>query len=171
MEAVSESDSRYRPYRVLRTAAFVCLERAEGDDRGSHDFALASIVLTAMVVEGYLNHLGRDLVAANEFNRFQRQRPKTKLERICGLLASAPDIGAAPYQDFDQIFKFRNDVAHPKTSEGAEPSWYAQCRPETARSYYNSATAMIEDLHRRAGHHRGPFQIERVSPARFEGED
>jgi hypothetical protein len=69
---------------------------------------LSSIVLTAFAFEAYLNHVGRQVFSCWE--SLEKRSWKSKLQRLCETLdVSLPE---RPRQTIDQLFKFRNTLAH-----------------------------------------------------------
>lgn len=73
----------------------------------------ASLVFTAFTLEAYLNHVGEKVFLC--WKDLERLSPKEKLNVIAEKLKIEVNYGKRPWQVVEELFKFRNDIAHGKT--------------------------------------------------------
>ncbi len=105
--------------REVRTHASLwhtsrCLmERGQAQEEASQHQFMASLVFTAFTLEAYLNWLGERLFS--RWGYLDRLRPTEKLDLISDQLKVSVDYGKRPWQTIDQLFKFRNKIAHGKS--------------------------------------------------------
>ena len=106
----------YRPHYEAMHGARVLLRLSGEQKKGRFYQWLGSLLLCAFAYEGYLNFLGRKLFASwEDFERQLSWHSKTKL--IADHIALKLDEGAEPFQTVKQLFKFRDQIAHPKPKE------------------------------------------------------
>jgi hypothetical protein len=80
------------------------------------DNSVSAIVFCAFSLEGYLNHVGNELIPKwHEF--FESLNPKAKLVLIADRYDFKFTFGSPPFQSFVTIFEIRNQLAHPKTKK------------------------------------------------------
>ncbi len=79
----------------------------------AHQFR-ASLVFTAFTLEAFLNHAGSHLF--RHWHYLESLSPKKKLELITEHLAINTDPSKAPWQIVDELFRFRNEIAHGKST-------------------------------------------------------
>jgi hypothetical protein len=102
-------------YSYLWFAANDALRRGLESQGGGFQF-LSSIVLFAFTVEAFINNTALSLVA--DFEEFERKKTGEKFDFVCERLAvSFPGgVAARPLQTLVEVFKFRNAMAHGKTT-------------------------------------------------------
>jgi hypothetical protein len=78
---------------------------------------LSSAILTAFAFEAYLNHLGPKVI--QPWQELERLSPIAKFTVLCDRLDVAFPGGnsARPLNTINELFKFRNQIAHGKTIE------------------------------------------------------
>lgn len=84
----------------------------------AHQFR-ASLVFTAFALEAFLNHVGPHLFGHWEY--LERLSPKKKLYLIAERLVVNVDMSKRPWQIIDELFEFRNEIAHGKTKKFKPP--------------------------------------------------
>ncbi len=90
------------------------LEQAESNNEILN--ATSTIVFCAFTLEGYLNHVGDELI--NDWgDLFESLKPKAKLVLISKQFDVEISFGEQPFQTFSTIFEIRNQLAHPKTKK------------------------------------------------------
>lgn len=124
---------------------------------------LTAIVMTAFCLEAYLNFLGERVLPF--WSKIDRIRVRNKLGVICSHLDFRPDFGIRPYQSLDDLWKFRNELAHartetlsvvrdglpPKRLSFSETRWESQRTLVTAERLLDDTKEVIRDLHTRSG--------------------
>jgi hypothetical protein len=109
----------YRPHSEAIHGAKVLLRLSGEQKRGRFYQWMGSLLLCAFAYEGYLNFLGRKLFPSwEDFERQMSWQSKTKL--IADHIGLKIDEGAEPFQTVKQLFKFRDQIAHPKPKEMEE---------------------------------------------------
>jgi len=109
----------YRPHSEAIHGARVLLRLSEEQKKGCFYQWMGSLLLCAFAYEGYLNFLGRKLLPSwEDYERQVSWQSKTKL--IADHIALKLDEGTEPFQSVKQLFKFRDQIAHPKPKEMEE---------------------------------------------------
>ena len=90
----------------------------EGKVYGSFYSRMSSLILAAFSVEAFLNHVGN--IIDEEWEGFDKKRIKDKLARINEILEIDTDFGKAPLQNIDELFKYRNMLAHGRLYENVK---------------------------------------------------
>ncbi len=88
----------------------------QAESQHERENATGAIVFCAFALEGYLNHVGAELVP-NWGELFESLSPEAKLVFLAERYSAKVEFGKAPFQAFRAIFKVRNQLAHPKTKE------------------------------------------------------
>lgn len=170
-EHVSASVDRerfYNPFAELAHASGVLLDTAKGLKDGYFYQWMSSILVSAFALEGFLNLIGQRLFPC--WKRLERRlSPIAKLELIAHAAQAPLDHNARPYQTIGKLFKFRNDLAHPKPQRlRPKPSreqgdlesirrnyprvpWEAECSAEFAQRVREDVAAVSQALCKAAG--------------------
>ena len=90
------------------------LKSGQETPRGSALKFMASIVFTAFTLEAYLNHIGPKILPC--WNDIESLSPNKKLNIIAELLKVEIAYGKRPWQTMKYLFRFRNDIAHGKST-------------------------------------------------------
>ncbi len=106
-------------YAELWHGSQVLLERAEAEAKGSFWVFMSSLLLTAFTLEAYLNHIGQKLFTS--WATLEVLSPLGKLEVVCEKLGVSFPAGQRPRQTINELFRFRNALAHGKTVTITEP--------------------------------------------------
>lgn len=97
----------------LNHASCVMLEVTSEITGGQYYTIMASLIFSAFTFEAYLNHLGSKMIPFwNEINSI---RVMDKYIVLTKHLSIKPDFGRRPYQIINNLFKFRNALAHGKS--------------------------------------------------------
>jgi hypothetical protein len=106
---------RYLPmYGYLRIGAQHFMDTAKATQSGRLWELVASLMITAFMFEGYLNHVGVKRIRRWD-EWFERLPWRAKLELIANKFNLDIDHGKRPFQSVKVAFEFRDDLAHPKT--------------------------------------------------------
>ena len=89
------------------------LQKGLDDQKGSFHQFMASLVFTAFTLEASLNHIGQKVF--NCWNDLENLTPKKKLSIISEKLDVKINYAEKPWQVMQEIFKFRNYIAHGKS--------------------------------------------------------
>ena len=111
---MSEVRRKVYIYRYTLMTAERMLEQARSTNE--IDNAISAIVFCAFSLEGYLNHVGDELIK-DWSDLFGSLKPKAKLILISERFNVEVKPGKAPFQSFSTIFEIRNQLAHPKTKK------------------------------------------------------
>lgn len=163
------------PFQTLGSTVDYAIEKAESTEEGSTLEVLTAMLMSAMMVEAVLNHVGAQLFAPGGkqtalWRSVERARPEDKLEIICERIRYQLDFSREPFQQFRPMFKFRNLIAHGKTEviqnsvtvEEDElhtlgrlpefmPEWERKCTIENARRFSDAAGSIAVVLCRESG--------------------
>lgn len=101
-------------YKYTITIAESMLEQAKNDREWSN--SISTILFCAFSLEGFLNHIGDELVE-NWNSSYEKLEPKKKLTFLTDKYNIKINFGNSPFQSFKVIFGIRNLLAHPKTKE------------------------------------------------------
>lgn len=147
-------------HSVLFSVAEHSLARGKESSR-KPDF-LSALVMAAFSFEAYLNFLGKNLIPF--WSNIDRISVRDKLLVICKHIAFEPDFGRSPYQSLNELWQFRNALAHARTEtlvvvrDGPPPeliafpevAWEKQCTRATSERLLKDTRGVIDDLHVRA---------------------
>lgn len=101
------------------TIAETMLQQAQVNNE--YNNSLSTVVFCAFSLEGFLNHVGEELV--KDWNEsFESYKPKDKLLFLANKFNIEIDFGKSPFQSFKIIFEIRNQLSHPKTKEHIKDS-------------------------------------------------
>ena len=170
-DAIYTGKRDVRTFAELSHAADMLMQTAQEHRKGNLYTALSSLLLRAFAFEAYLNHLGERHLnlwdASKQFRWFE------KFKKICQRLNFTPDKSARPYSTLRPLFNFRNLMAHGKSetineerevnSQDADKffwpltKWEKFCTSENVKKAKQDITAIIRELHKRAGLDDDPF--------------
>lgn len=147
------------------------LNLAKANEEGRIYTCTASLLLSAFMIEAYLNHLGN--LRNKEWDKIERKIPKLEKYKI---LAEATDISfdknRPPQKSMIELFAFRDSMAHGKTTTDiidisleAFPSksiipaaaWQKFATLEKAEQLLKDAITIIKELHQANGYKKDPF--------------
>ena len=148
------------------------LELAKASRYGQLYTCVSSLVLSAFMLEAYLNHLGR--LKNPDWDAIERKYPKTQkfqmFAREAGLNVALND---RPYLSLVPLFDYRDSMAHGKTVTeeidaeiqiessisaaipGAE--WQQFATVEKAEELLTDAVSIVRKLHAGSGYRDDPF--------------
>jgi hypothetical protein len=155
-------------FAELSWANWVLLENTEQQREGWFYECLTTIVMAAFKFEAYLNHVGA-AVFPSYWKELERLSHIQKRNIICAHLRIVKADGERPWQTLNDLFKFRNWVAHgrseildpPEALERGEleqlrrnkplAAWEKLCTTEFARRAYEDTEAIMRLIHSAAG--------------------
>ncbi len=114
-KALVEKQRTVQTYSELWHASFCVLQAGERERLGSSYQFLSSAVLTAFAFEAYLNRVGPQVVTCWE--SLERLPPISKFDLVCELLKVDFQKGQRPRQTIEELFEFRNTIAHGRTED------------------------------------------------------
>lgn len=160
-----------RTFAELSHAADMLMQTAQEYRRGNLYTALSSLLLRAFTFEAYLNHLGERHLKL--WDPTKQLRWRKKFARICRRLNFVPDESARPYSTLRPLFSFRNLMAHGKSETINEETevnsrdadryywplteWERFCTFENVKLAKQDITAIVIELHKKAGLSDNPF--------------
>lgn len=166
------------PCFTLHQIGGAAFKRAQSGQRGWWDDVITTQLMCALTMEAVLNHVGRKVLEDASLPAtwvvLERASPRKKLDAIAEHLSIQPDLGSFPFQQFGDMFKLRNNLAHARsvrlaTTEipadavddkdwlietrvpGLLADWESMCDLETAREWRDSVYGMSEALCKAAG--------------------
>jgi len=111
---VSEIEKTNFTFAILYKAARSALEDARANPDGRDWKCLHCLVCTAFSLEAFLNHVGDERLGCwTDLER--RLSPKDKVTLLLELAGTSPRWGQEPFQSFDKLLRYRNELAHGKT--------------------------------------------------------
>lgn len=122
---------KYKKYQATResTPAFIlnqigkiAFNRAKNGERYQDLDIITAQLMCALTMEAVLNHIGKklfeeDLNKPEEWKEVEGFNPKDKLKKIIERFGLDIDLGSRPFQFCTEIFTFRNNLAHAKSSK------------------------------------------------------
>jgi len=157
----------YNPFSVLSHSNRVILENAKKQQSKCYEY-IASIILSAFSFEGFLNLIGNRLFLCwKEIERTWSY--SKKLECILKNIGFKANYGVRPYQTIGKLFKFRNELAHPKPQnlkdenkieKGDEEEirrkqpqmeWEKNCTRDFATMSYEDVNQIAKEIWEKAG--------------------
>lgn len=106
-------------YSELWKASSCVLEVGRKEARGASWQFLSSAVLTAFAFEAYLNHVGDQIVET--WADSEHLPPLEKFDLLCERLNVRFEKGKRPRQTIEELFEFRNTMAHARTTALVRP--------------------------------------------------
>ena len=158
---MNEVHRKVYTYRYTAMTAERMLEQAKSTNE--IDNSISAIVFCAFSLEGYLNHVGDELIK-DWSDLFENLKPKEKLILISEGFNVEVQLGNAPFQSFSTIFEIRNQLAHPKTKKHTYENtkkkiwlnvgerkwpvekWEILCKPEFAEKFVSDTKEIIKYL-------------------------
>lgn len=160
------------PAFTLHKISTEALSKAEKTKEGSFLEIITALLMCPLTMEAVLNYVGQKLFAEEGklslWERIDRLSPREKLESIADLANVKINFGVPPFQDFGEMFKFRNRLVHPKPFENTvrnveagllhhntpdldkipnlQAGWEKYCNLETAIRWHQSVKDMAERL-------------------------
>ena len=109
-------------------AAVDALEKAKNIREGSFYQIMSCLVFSAFTVEAYLNHVGERKIQF--WNEIEKIEPMSKLTVLYSVLKLPFDPSKRPIQTIQQLFKFRNFMAHGRTEKLTGRGMLKKPRPD-----------------------------------------
>jgi hypothetical protein len=113
-------------------AAVDALEKAKKIKEGSFYQTMSCLVFSAFTVEAYLNHVGEQKIAY--WNEIEKIEPMAKLKALHSVLKLPFDPSKRPVQTIQQLFKFRNFMAHGRTEKLTGRGTMKKSRPDPGKN-------------------------------------
>lgn len=111
-----------RTYVHLWAATKRLFELAENEKNVQlRSMTMSSMLYCAFTMEAFLNHVGC-LLIETWLQIEEKHKPKQKLKHIEKSLGTSFDLSKRPFQTFNDLFTYRNWLAHGKTEEITEPT-------------------------------------------------
>ncbi|AOW75609.1 hypothetical protein A3Q34_01150 [Colwellia sp. PAMC 20917] len=160
-------------FAYMNIGATHMLELAEYSEEGQLYNVISCIIFSAFTLEAYFNHLGS--LRHDDWSKVERKLPKLKkYKKFCDELGITPDFNKRPYKSVVSVFKFRDTMAHGKTSTdeiqmeievelgninhfSVGPTWKDFATLKNAKVALNDIQQVIKELHLAAGLEDNPF--------------
>lgn len=108
----------HRPFVDLWVTSRIMFEQGKREPVRSNYFFFGSIMFAAFSFESFLNHIGAEVF---EFwPSLGRPPVKGKINIVCDKLGIKPDYKHNPWNKICELFAFRNDNVHAKTTKEFE---------------------------------------------------
>lgn len=107
--------STFQSFAYLLNCAGSLAQTAKEHGPGSNHCRVSAIMFCAFAIEAHLNHIGKAKVPFWDIIERGLNWSK-KRELIARLLEIEIDLGKRPFQTVDAVFKFRDRLAHGKTT-------------------------------------------------------
>ena len=109
-----QGNREVRAYPHLYHAAAYALDENEGTELSYYDI-MTSLTFSAFTLEAYLNHVGQQRISY--WSEIEKITPLQKLKVLYDIAKLPYDASKRPIQTANELFKFRNDMAHGKTEK------------------------------------------------------
>ena len=157
----------------MHTGAKHMLQLAEADENGQLYTLISSLVFSAFTMEAYLNHLGK--LRNKDWDEVERKLPKLeKYKMFCKVAKLEINLNVRPYQTIVQLFRFRDQMAHGKTTDDeiafelaaeckknphlkVENDWQSFAKIQRASEAIQDVEKMVNELHDALGYRGNPF--------------
>ncbi len=147
-------------YPTLSQCAYHLLHCAEIHQEGRFYDYMASIVFSAFAMESFMNYLGAKFFA--NWSAKERKLSRDKRQRkIYDYLNFKPDKAKRPYSTIEEIFVFRDSLAHAQrivlcdtpesTQEDLKTDWEKYCTKENAAKAKKDIVNVMDELNKLAG--------------------
>jgi hypothetical protein len=157
----------FNTFSYLLNGAHSLAQTAKDHEAGSNYCRISAVAFAAFAIEAHLNHIGE---AKLPF--WSIVEPKlswrAKLDLIVKQFGTTPDFGKRPFQTLGDLFKFRDRLAHgkttteekcyeyrgnPKDDHGSlDPDWLKMFwSDEAVKRVLEDTREIIELLHTKAG--------------------
>lgn len=113
-DAVYKGEREVKTFVDLFHGSNVLLKKSSADKKGSYFTTMGSLLLTAFAFEAFLNHLGNKKIKF--WDEIERISVFDKYIVLCKELCIEPDFSKRPYQTLTQLVKFRNSIAHGRST-------------------------------------------------------
>jgi hypothetical protein len=100
-------------YAELWFGSGFLLNQAKAEPSGAYWVVMASAALTAFTMEAYLNHIGPKIFTT--WDVLETLSPSGKIDVVCEKLGLSFPRGVRPRQSIEDLFRFRNQLAHAKS--------------------------------------------------------
>lgn len=147
------------------------LSLAKASEEGRIYTCTASLLLSAFMIEAYLNHLGS--LRNKEWEKIERKIPKLEKYKIFSEAVNIPfDQNRQQHKSLLDLFKFRDSMAHSKTitdiidtqletqlpmSIIPSTAWQKFATLENAEQASDDSIILIRELHQANGYKKDPF--------------
>lgn len=146
-------DDEHFTFVYLSACSQFMINEAEKSEQGRFYNCMGSIVFSAFCIEAYLNQLGERKFSF--WTELEQLNHKRKLSIIAQHINLNLDFSCTPFQSYNEIFSFRNLVAHAKPGEFLK--FEKLCTPDNARKFWADAKEIITTIHKAAGFDGNPF--------------
>ncbi|WP_156184333.1 hypothetical protein [Cellvibrio sp. pealriver] len=129
-----------RTYAEFWHTSTCLLEMTNEIKEGQYHLVMGSLVFTAFTLEAFLNHAGEKVFSC--WKDLERLSPKEKLNVISEKIELKIDYGVRPWQLINELFQFRNDIAHGKniTLKLSDTKTLTNYRLDPNLQHYNAET-------------------------------
>jgi hypothetical protein len=171
-EIVSGETTTY-PFSYMYKGAEQMLRQAKESGSGQFYNIISCLIYCAFTLEAYFNHLGSE--RNSEWNEVERKISKEKkYELFCKNIGLEIDLAKRPYKSMIDVFRYRNQMAHGKTTTDAikepiegdaddlysfavGPDWKTYSTIENAQTVFTDIKHIILELHKASGFANDPF--------------
>lgn len=109
------------PAFILNQIGKAALKRLEDNQRNKQLDVIVTQLMCGFTLEAVLNHVGIKVFSSSDFDvllwcGIERYSPKEKLDIIAKKIDYSINYQEKPFCYFNDIFKFRNEIVHGKTT-------------------------------------------------------
>jgi len=146
-------------FAYLHRGAKHFYELAEKVEEGQSYYLMSTMIYCAFTLEALIHHIG-ELTMGDGWKQYERKSPKVKLKTLIIENSWSLDLGKRPFQTFQSIFSYRDDIVHGKTEINIAPTiksekklpvdfdskWMEFTRIETANTFVKDTDKMVFEL-------------------------
>jgi hypothetical protein len=176
---INYAEREVTPAFTLHQIGRYALSKAQTTEKGSLLEIITALLMCPLTMEAVLNHIDRKVFDEGEgteksvfWESVERQPPFYKLKLFAQRFKLKVNFDEPPFEDFDEMFKFRNQVLYAKTLTlkayniqanllydtpgldqipALQAEWEQQCKIETAIRWRDSVERMAQCLCEIAG--------------------
>ena len=167
MPITMSGTATFNTFSYLLNGAHSLAQTAKDHEVGSNYCRISAVAFSAFAIEAHLNHIGEAMLPF--WSIVEPKLPwRAKLDLIVKQFGITPDFGKRPFQTLGDLFKFRDRLAHGKTTTedksyeyqgnreddfgSLDPDWLKKfCSDEAVEHVLEDTRQIIELLHTKAG--------------------
>lgn len=173
VDAVVRGSATTNSFAYIHIGAKHMLSQAENFQDGQLYNLIGCLTFSAFTLEAYFNHFGA--LKKPNWDQIERKYSKRKkFELFCDEYGINYDFEIRPYSTIVELFRFRDTMAHGKSTEDsvekkvkvnpqhpnrftAGPDWMEYATLENAHIALVDVEKIINELHRAGGYNENPF--------------
>jgi hypothetical protein len=150
---------RFAMESIFMRIAREAVEQAEKHEKENSAFvnmqnsSITAIIMSAMLTEAFINVIAEEQLTPTLWNAVERLNVLEKWILVTKLITDKEwDKGSQPFQNFSELIRPRNDLAHYKPKLTTDKlNLEGKFTGVLARRYFSAACDMIKEFYEKAG--------------------